>query len=458
MGLGVGKVDLEILPGMLAVSVDDLEGNKLVIRGRAEISGGKIGAVLISLDGGDTWKKANLDPNGAFNFEFRPDFGREYDLRVKAVATTGKSSGYENDAFPFMIERNRSEDEVKETFLAMLRNYTNENRGEFMSFVSDDFEGDLNSLEDAIEDDFRFFDNIIIKPNITRVISLGSQFQISFTYDRMLQSTTTGKVLTHRAASNMTFKRTGDGFKLIAMAAPLLFGVSNVDEVATTIEEASIGTAVIVVNQDTGVTTKPTLQDTVEDTVIEQEAVEEAHAEEDAFASTTDVRTGAATLQCSFESDSPTAGSCQGFIFSSQSIASGNNTEDVFHSRMSSADFAPYVDRFSSDPNPVFSTSNGAELQDLGFGSLSSVTTVSTSGYQESLPDGGPKTTIVSGRLYEFRTDDTFYAVIKVTSVSSSVGEVFDPATMDHNEALTPSTVSMSFQYKVQMNGEPRFE
>jgi len=265
--LRIGTRDLENLPDILTLSRDDLDGSKLIIRGRAEISEGKIGAVLVSLDGGENWEKASFDSGGAFIFEFVPDLDRDYKLAVKAVATTGKSSDYESDTFPVIVKSERASETVKKAFFHMLRFYMNENQTGFMAFVSDDFEGDLSSLEDAIDDDFRFLDNISIKPVVTRVLTQGEKVELSFTYSRRVESTQTGEVLTDSASSFMTFIRTDDGFKLIAMASPLIFGISNVEEVATTVDNDSVGDQVIIVNPDTGQAEEATQQETVEETV-----------------------------------------------------------------------------------------------------------------------------------------------------------------------------------------------
>mgnify|MGYP001365210632 CR=1 FL=1 len=139
----------------------------------------------------------------------------------------------------------------------MLQQYMNENNSGFMQYVSDNFEGDLAALENAIDDDFAFLNNIRILTSIIRISPFRNTFDLDFTYSRTVQSATTGQTSTDSAASSMTFVLTDEGVKLISMAAPLIFGVSNTAEVATEIQTDSIGQEVLVVT-NTGDTTTVT--------------------------------------------------------------------------------------------------------------------------------------------------------------------------------------------------------
>ena len=103
--LAIGKYDLEDLPDILILQRNDLEGNVLEIKGRAEIDEGSIGAVMISFDGGKTWEKAEVDAAGSFIFNFTPEMEKEYTLFVKAVSTAGQASDYESDSFQFIVKR-----------------------------------------------------------------------------------------------------------------------------------------------------------------------------------------------------------------------------------------------------------------------------------------------------------------------------------------------------------------
>ncbi|MBF0252660.1 MAG: hypothetical protein HQL29_02490 [Candidatus Omnitrophica bacterium] len=310
--LRVGPVSLESLPDLLVLSADDLEGGKLVFRGKADIYEGTIGAVFISFDGGENWEKVNFSNDGSFNYEFTPVTAQEYKVCIKAVATTGKTSDYESDIFPIMVSNEHGEDEVRRVFNSLLKSYMNEDQTTFMSFVSDDFEGDLGALEDAIDDDMRFFENIVINPTISRVVKQGAEYELYFTFYRRLENASSGGILTDSSSSFMRFKKNEDGVKLVAMAAPLIFGVSNTEEVATTVDGDSVGQEVIVVNSDTGQASKVTQQDTVEETVG-GEVVE-----------------GSETLTCEYDLAHGDADSGEGFSFESQSI-SDDTSSDVRH-------------------------------------------------------------------------------------------------------------------------------
>jgi hypothetical protein len=419
--LRMGRIELESLPDLLSMTTDDLDGGVMIIRGLAEISEGKIGAVQVSFDGGTSWEKANLDANGLFNFEFRPDLDREYLFVIKAIATTGKSSEPEDATFPFIIASDRSEDQLKEVFYAMLANYMNENAAGFISSVSEDFEGDLSALEEAIDNDFAYLNNINIAATISRISQLGNSYEITFIFDRTVQSANTGQNLTDNAASSMTFKRTDGMFKLISMAAPLIFGVSDTSEVATDVASSSVGQEVLVVNEE-GEAVQTTQTDDVEETVAGAES---------------DIRTGSATLTGTIPPASD--GTADYFVVESQTVGDADG-EDIFH--------GDYDGNFSSVqvniPGPLVFLTNDATIKDLGAGTLSDHTAAPESGYQESTP--GDPMEATTGHVYAIKTDEPLYALIQVTAMT--------PAT---NPAANPIQHSLTFQYKVQMSGTRSF-
>lgn len=247
--LKFNTVNVENVDQEIALSKEDLVNGMITVRGRTEVGDGEVGKVEISLDGGEKWQKATLGDRGLFTFEIKPEIDRQYDFRIKALSTTGKMNDIEDHSFTFMVGARPSSDEVKKVFLEMLRLYMAEDRIGFMALVHPDFEGDRAALEDAISDDFSYFDNIRIEPNITRVVSFDGNYEVYFTFNRQLQSANSGQLLKDNAASSMTFAR-GSGFKLFEMAAPLIFGLSNVRDLATSVTEESVGQQVIMVDEN----------------------------------------------------------------------------------------------------------------------------------------------------------------------------------------------------------------
>ncbi|MCF6289555.1 MAG: hypothetical protein L3J03_00910 [Desulfobacterales bacterium] len=243
------SVSVENVDERITLAREDLVSGELIIRGQAELGQGVIGKVEISLDGGETWQKAVLGDRGMFTLEFKPELEREYDFRIKALSTAGKASDLEDHSFTFLVGDMPNTDNVKTVFNELLRLYMAEDQAGFMRLVHPDFEGDLAALEDAVSDDFLFFDNIRIEPNITRIVPFDGNYELYFTFNRQVQVAKSGQLLKDSAASSMTFAR-GSGFLLSEMAAPLIFGVSNPGDVATNVTEESIGSEVLGCNND----------------------------------------------------------------------------------------------------------------------------------------------------------------------------------------------------------------
>ncbi|MBT4888646.1 MAG: hypothetical protein HON65_03730, partial [Rhodospirillales bacterium] len=299
--LTFGKYNLEELVEIFRIPAEDVSNSILVIRGRAEVMDGVIGSVRYSLDGGDTWEKAQLDRSGYFYFELRPDIGREYYFQIQAMDTTGKASDSSDGAFTFILEENRSEEIALATFQNLLNQYTDQNASAFMQMVSDDFDGDMFALEDALDTDFESLSSIIIKPTISRVIAQGKDVEVLFTFERSVHAINDGTVLTDNSQSSMTFRRTEEGYKLYSMAAPLIFGVSGTSEVASTVDFGSVGDEVLVVSSTTG-------------------AAAVSEQSEDVADSTSDVVSGSVTIDCVFDVSANDGSEevCPGFSLSTQ--------------------------------------------------------------------------------------------------------------------------------------------
>jgi hypothetical protein len=225
---------------------------QVTIRGKADVRPGSIRMVEYSIDGGKTWRAVASSTRGAFSVDLRPEIGRRYAVILRAITAEGRQTDDADYSFKLEVGTSSNSEEVKRTFLRMLDAYRNKNRTEFMSYVSEDFQGIVSALDEAVSNDFRNFDNIRIEPNITRVSPFSGGFDIYFTFNRQVYATRNGRLLKDAAASTMMFKREGNGFKLTRLAAPLIFGVSNPSDVATSVTTQSVGLQVIAVNPNTG--------------------------------------------------------------------------------------------------------------------------------------------------------------------------------------------------------------
>ncbi|MDO9174792.1 MAG: hypothetical protein Q7V62_08300, partial [Actinomycetota bacterium] len=250
--LKLNKVDATRLVDSVVMSRDELPGGLIVARGRAEVGTGVIGIIEYSLDGGQTWRGGTLGDRGLFTFEIRPEIERVYRVIVRAVSTVGRQSRDEDHSFRLQVTGENASEGVRQAFLRMIDLYQRKNRAEMMRGVSDFFEGNVISLEDALRNDFANFDNIQIQPNISRITSLAGVSEVAFTFNRQVYSVRNARVLRDQAASSMSFRREEGGFRLVRLAAPLIFGVSNPTEVATTVTQQSVGQPVLTVNASTG--------------------------------------------------------------------------------------------------------------------------------------------------------------------------------------------------------------
>ena len=155
---------------------------------------------------------------GFFTFVLRPAFYRAYSVGV-CKTTAGRATRLEDHSFKLEVKAVNTTDAVRRAFLTMLDAYRNENLTEFMRLVSEDFEGNITSLDEAVRNDFRNFDNIRIEPNISRIAALGNSFDVYFTFNRQLYAVRNSRLLRDSAASIATFKREGPTFKLTRLAS-----------------------------------------------------------------------------------------------------------------------------------------------------------------------------------------------------------------------------------------------
>ncbi|MDD5296467.1 MAG: hypothetical protein PHU46_06095 [Rhodocyclaceae bacterium] len=250
--LRFNSVDAARLDDMMVLGPEDLQNGVIVLRGQAQVGRGEIGLVEISLDNGKTWNAATLADRGLFTWEFRPELGRDYPFRVRAISTTGVSTGPEDHEFHLLVTATDGTAEAKATFRKLLDAYQAKDRSGFMKLVSNAFEGDASALDDALMNDFRWLDSIAIQTNITRVVSNSGLFELYFTYNRQVRSTRSGQFVKDSSASVVGFRRGTGGMKLVRMSAPLIFGVSDTGNVATSVTGQAVGQNVLTVDPYSG--------------------------------------------------------------------------------------------------------------------------------------------------------------------------------------------------------------
>ncbi|MDP2832495.1 MAG: hypothetical protein Q8Q28_04195 [Pseudomonadota bacterium] len=393
------KVDVSRAEDRVVLTREDLEQGVVTVRGRAEVRRGLVGLVEYSVDGGNKWHKATLGDRGLFSFDLRPELEREYDFRVRALTTTGQISDQDDHSFLLMISAVNPQEGVRQAFMQLLRAYMEENRSAFMRLVSRDFEGNETALEDAVTDDFRYLDNIRIEPNIARVAQFDKTYEVYFTFNRSVQ-TRSGAMLRDSAATIAGFVREGEGFKLSRMSAPLIFGISNPDEIATSVTTQSVGSNVITLDPRTGEASTQAQTSTVGGASVNSGTV-----------------TSSITSQIQFE----------GFEFDTDSETAETNpfppNGDIAFSRVPGGDFILWF-------------KGGVENKPVA-GTIDSVTTAPEGGYVMQPEIFNPPL-----GTYVLRLLGNKYAVIEITSITPG-GQ--------------PDVGTVIFRYKYQPNGSRNF-
>jgi len=401
--LKFNKVDALRIEQKMQLGADELErGGVLIVRGRAEIGKGTIGAVELTLDGGKTWFKAALDERGFFTHEFKPEPQRDYGFAVRALTVTGASSDAEAHAFVLSVSSETAVDQVRRAFLALLDAYSRENRSAFMRGISPDFDGIVSALEDAVSDDFRHLDNIRIEPNIARIVPFAGGYEVYFTFNRSVTSSRTGQQLRDSAATTITFQRTGEGFKVSRMAAPLIFGVSNPEDIATQVTGESVGKPVLVLDPRSGAAGTATQGQTV-----------------------AGAASAAQTKRLTYNNTGPgVLWFSQGFEFDTESVVS----EAAQASPPQNSDFALFGDNFH------ITTSASVQMAVLGNVPIDSLTEAPATGYTSYSTWPGYRITSGSARTFAFRLPGNKYAVVEFIS-------------------LDKNTRTALFRYRIARNG-----
>ncbi len=213
---------------------DSLPEGRVIIRGKAKTKAGKVGSVEVSIDNRETWQKAKLGESGAFEFSFKPELGKTYDLYIKVLDTTGKSNKIEDTYRQITLSDRDLMAAVREALQKLVDAYCQENPSAFMALVSDDFAGDAVLLDRAIRKDFTAFDQIDLRFNISSVASgAKGRIYVSLLYNRFMLSARSGASFTDKGTTEFVFEQKDDGLLVWSMKNPLIFGLSDAGNVAT---------------------------------------------------------------------------------------------------------------------------------------------------------------------------------------------------------------------------------
>lgn len=204
------------------------------ITGRASTGKSSVGSVRISLDDKATWTDVKFADNGAFEHSFRPEPGKTYVLLVEITDTAGKTNKVEETRKEITLSEENIQARVREALDAMFDAYNKENLPKFMGSVGENFTGDKAILERAVKRDFDALSNINMRYTLNNVAA-GAQGRVfvSVTYNRMVFVNKTGASNTDSGSTEFVFDSKEGKLSLFSMKQPLMFGLSDAENVAT---------------------------------------------------------------------------------------------------------------------------------------------------------------------------------------------------------------------------------
>lgn len=168
---------------------------------------------------------------------------------VEGTNTSGKINNEDNTGREVAISGENLRETITSVLDAMIEAYKNKDTKNFMDYISDDFTADADILETAIQRDFSFFNNIELR-YVLKTLSADSNGKIFVTlsYNRFLISTRNGESFTDRGTTAFVFHPGPEHPVVFSMKNPLIFGLSNAEEVETGTVIASGNHSAIVVD------------------------------------------------------------------------------------------------------------------------------------------------------------------------------------------------------------------
>lgn len=230
----INSISAEESARKMTLFKETLKDGKVLIKGKAYAGkGATVGSVRYSLDGKNTWQEAKFSENGDFEFSFTPEKGKTYKMYIEITNTAGKTNNIEDTYKELELSEENISAKIKEILDEMFKAYSDENLTKFMSYVSPDFAGDRDFLELAVKKDFNSLNNIRITYSINNIASGPKGIAVSLTYNRSFLSNKSGSITTDNGITEMVFKLSENKPVLYSMKKPLLFGLSDADNVAT---------------------------------------------------------------------------------------------------------------------------------------------------------------------------------------------------------------------------------
>ncbi|MFW5782415.1 MAG: hypothetical protein ACOCWO_03910, partial [Candidatus Muiribacteriaceae bacterium] len=163
---------------LLYLNRDDLIRNEVLIQGEVEkTQADDIRAVMISLDGGETYQEAEgVSP---FRFSFTPQHKRKYLLRIMAKDKRGSVSGrtFHNIEIHYIDD---TDEEQIERYIDDLVNFIRDEQynGVMVYFDDREFYGDFQAISDNTIDFFYYYDYFYLRYDIRNFIKFGKNAEV----------------------------------------------------------------------------------------------------------------------------------------------------------------------------------------------------------------------------------------------------------------------------------------
>ncbi len=231
----VNKVSTDETGPKIKIFKETLGTDGLVkITGKAAVGKSAVGSVRISLDDKASWAEVKFADNGTFEYSFKPEAGKTYAMLLEVTDTAGKTNKVEDTRKEITLSEESIQAKVKETLDAMFDAYNKESLTKFMGYVGDDFAGDKAILERAVKRDFDALSSINLRYTVNN-IAAGAQGRVfvSVTYNRLVFVNKTGATSTDTGSTEFVFSSNEGKLSLFSMKQPLMFGLSDADNVAT---------------------------------------------------------------------------------------------------------------------------------------------------------------------------------------------------------------------------------
>lgn len=232
--LYLNGVSYDELGDKVTIYKETLPEGRLVLRGKAGTSSSQVGVIQVSLDNKTTWREAARSDDGSFEYGFVPELGKKYLMYVKIMDTTGKSNDVEATRKEVTLSDQNISAVIRKAMDDLVGAYRGEDPRGFMAQVSPDFAADAAILDSAVRRDFSLFENIDLRYTLNNVSAgAGGKVFVAISFSRSITSTKSGKTLTDKASTEFVFSMDDKGAKVFSMKNPLIFGMSDAENVAT---------------------------------------------------------------------------------------------------------------------------------------------------------------------------------------------------------------------------------